>query len=84
MMSTPQLPQIDSIRELAKFWDEHDLTDFDNELEEVSESVFQLENALTVPLRSADAEAVHEIAKSKGLTDAELVQQWVREKIDAV
>lgn len=81
-MSRPQTPQTDSIRELAHFWDTHDLTDIENELQEVNEPVFERENALSVPLPTA--EAVHEIAKSKGLTDAELVHQWVREKIDAV
>ncbi len=30
-----QIPQTDSIRELAHFWDTHDLTDFDDQLEEV-------------------------------------------------
>ena len=35
-----RLPQTDSIQELAKFWDTHDLTDFEDELEEVSERAF--------------------------------------------
>lgn len=39
-MST-QVPQTDSIQRLAEFWDTHDLTDFENELEEVNEPVFE-------------------------------------------
>jgi hypothetical protein len=39
-MSTPKLPQTDSIQEFAKFWDDHDLTEFEAELEEVGEPVF--------------------------------------------
>ncbi|MCF8143096.1 MAG: BrnA antitoxin family protein [Deltaproteobacteria bacterium] len=35
------LPQIDSIQELARFWDTHDLADFEDQLEEVRESVFK-------------------------------------------
>jgi hypothetical protein len=35
-----KLPQTDSIQELTKFWDRHDLTDFEDELEEVSDPVF--------------------------------------------
>jgi hypothetical protein len=31
-MSTPKIPHIDSIAELARFWDTHDLTDFEDEL----------------------------------------------------
>ena len=35
-MTRTNIPQIDSIQELAQFWDTHDLTDFDNELEEMA------------------------------------------------
>ena len=38
-MSTPRLPQTDSIQELARFWDAHDLTGFEDELEEVNPNV---------------------------------------------
>jgi hypothetical protein len=34
-MKTCKLPQTDLIEELAKFWDIHDLTDFEDQLEEV-------------------------------------------------
>lgn len=40
-MNSQRLPQTDSIRELAEFWDKHDLTDFESELEEVVEPVFK-------------------------------------------
>lgn len=33
-------PHIDSIEELAKFWDTHDITKFEAELEEVEKPVF--------------------------------------------
>lgn len=35
-----QLPKTDSIDELARFWDTHDLTDFEDQLEVVTEPVF--------------------------------------------
>ncbi len=38
-MKTEALPQTDSIQELAQFWDTHDLTDFEEQLEEVTEPV---------------------------------------------
>ncbi len=41
MKTVEALPQTDSIQELAKFWDTHDLTDFENDLEEVTEPVFE-------------------------------------------
>jgi hypothetical protein len=39
-MSQNRLPTSDSIKELAAFWDSHDVTDFDNDLVEVAEPVF--------------------------------------------
>ena len=44
------LPTIDSIQQLAEFWDNHDLTDFEEELEEVAEPVFVHGEAIKVPL----------------------------------
>ena len=35
-----KLPRTDSVSELAEFWDTHDLTDFEDELEEVAEPIF--------------------------------------------
>lgn len=35
-----RIPKIDSIEALAEFWDEHDITDFEDELEEVREPIF--------------------------------------------
>lgn len=39
-MKKTRLPDTDSIEELARFWDTHDATDFDDEFEEVTEAVF--------------------------------------------
>ena len=40
MNSKRELPRTDSISELATFWDTHDLTDFEDDLEDVEEKVF--------------------------------------------
>jgi len=45
-----KLPKTDSIRELAEFWDSHDVTDFADELVEAGERVFARRPAVTVPL----------------------------------
>ena len=47
-MNRTHIPQTDSIQELAHFWDTHDLTDFSDELEEVSEPVFERQTVVTV------------------------------------
>ena len=46
-MSTSRLPQTDSIQELANFWDTHDVTEFEAELEEVGERVFERDTDIT-------------------------------------
>lgn len=66
-MSSNQIPRTDSIQELARFWDSHDLTDFEAELEIVAEPIFEREIPVTVHLESDEAVAIGEIAKSKGV-----------------
>ena len=82
-MKTEVWPQTDSIQELAQFWDTHDVTDFEDELEEVTEPVFERRTVIALDLESAEAEAVKKLAQSKGVADAELIRGWVREKIGA-
>ena len=82
-MKTPKIPHIDSLEELARFWDTHDLTDFEDELEEVREPVFehQAEEMVTIRLPTAEVEAVRRLAKAKGMGHTVLIQEWVREKL---
>ena len=68
-MSTQSLPQTDSIQELAKFWDSHNLTDFNDELGEVMEPVFERETATTRHLQTDEVETVHDLTESRGLAD---------------
>lgn len=82
-MKTPHLPNTDSIQELAQFWDTHDLTDFEDELEEVTDPVFEPATVIPLNLESEEAEAVRRIAEARGIADAELIRGWVREKIHA-
>jgi hypothetical protein len=82
-MRTRKLSQIDSIQELARFWDTHDLTEFEDELEEVTELVFERQTVIPLHLEPAQAQALSEIAKAKGLAEAELIHEWVLERIRA-
>jgi len=84
-MNTKQIPQTDSIEALAQFWDEHDLTDFEDELQEVTERVFERANEATVKIRlqRRDLEAVKRLARAKGMGQAALIQSWVVEKVRA-
>src|SRR5439155_9932413 len=83
-MNTNKLPQSDSIQELAQFWDANDLTDFENELQEVTEPVFEHKTTVMIELSSEDAEVVKKTAKAKGLNDAELIREWVVEKVHSL
>jgi len=72
---------IDSIQKLADFWDTHDLTEFETELEEVTTPVFIHETVLNIPLSLEEANQVREIAGAHGLSVTELLHRWVVEQI---
>jgi predicted DNA binding CopG/RHH family protein len=82
-MNTKQIPQTDSIEALAQFWDEHDLTDFEDELQEVTERVFERANEATIKIRlqRRDLEVVKRLARARGMGQAALIQSWVVEKL---
>jgi predicted DNA binding CopG/RHH family protein len=85
-MKTPKMPHTDSIAELARFWDTHDLTDFEDELEEVPESIFErrTEETVTIHLPTAEVEAVKRMAEAKGVGHTALIREWVLEKLHHV
>ena len=72
-----KLPRLDSIQELAKFWDTHDVMDFDAELVQASAPVFVRKIAINVPLESNEVEAVERLAKARGVSREELVRSLV-------
>lgn len=77
-----QLPETDSIEELAHFWDKHDLTQFEDELVEVTEPIFERDTAVTIQLLPDEAEAIKQMALSQGIPDTVLIHRWVREKLE--
>ena len=78
-----KIPRLDSIEELARFWDTHDLTDFEAELEEVEEPVFEAEaeTVMRVRLLPRQAKALRRRAKAAGVAEADLVREWIAEKL---
>jgi len=78
-----KIPKTDSIEELARFWDSHDLTDFEEELVEVEEQVFdgKPHRVLRVSLEPDQAAALHQLAEARGVEDSALVQEWVNERL---
>jgi hypothetical protein len=78
-----KIPDTDSIRELAQFWDAHDVTEFADELVEVAEPVFARRptQGVTVPLSVNELKALRNIAASRGIDEAVLIRTWVQEKL---
>jgi hypothetical protein len=80
-MKTRKLPKTDSIEALANFWDEHDLTDFEDQLEEVADTVFERGEPIEVRLQSSEADSVRRIARTKGVSEGALIREWVLQKL---
>jgi predicted DNA binding CopG/RHH family protein len=82
-MKTQKLPKTDSIEELARFWDTHDITDFDGQLEEITESVFERkpETVMKIHLQPQEINAIKRIAKSRGVGQEALIREWVVERL---
>ena len=82
-MTGGRIPETDSIEELAKFWDTHDLTDFEDQLEEVPEPVFQGEPGakISIRLNARELESLRRLAIERGLEEAVLIREWVLERL---
>src|SRR5260370_16711552 len=78
-----KLPNTDSIEELARFWDTHDLTEFEEHLEEVGEPVFVRikGRSLSIDLQPAEAQRLTKIARSKGVKETSVARQWIVERL---
>jgi hypothetical protein len=76
----PEIPKTDSIEELARFWDAHDVTDYAQELKEVP-SPFRRVDVVRVPLTAGEHDALKKLASTQGVDEAALVHEWVKEKL---
>ncbi len=82
-MRRDKLPNTDSIEELARFWDTHDLTDFGEDLEEVAEPIFVRAKgtSLSIALQATEAQHLRKIARSKGVKETTVLRQWILERL---
>jgi hypothetical protein len=78
-----RLPDTDSVEELARFWDKHDLTDFAHDLLEVTEPLFVRAKgtSLSIELPPAEAQHLKKIARSKGLKETAVLRLWILERL---
>ena len=79
----PRIPNTDSIEELAAFWDSHDLTEFEEDLEEADEPVFVRAKgtSLSIDLQPSEARHLKKIARSKGVEETTVLRQWILERL---
>jgi hypothetical protein len=82
-MKTQIIPNSDSIHELAQFWDSHDLTDFEDQLEEVTEPIFERkpDTVIRVHFQRQEFDLLRSVAKAQGTDFATLIRLWVLEKL---
>ena len=86
-MKSRKLPHIDSIEELARFWDTHDLTEFEDEFEVVSDVRFvragarAAKRAITVRLEEDTLAALTREARKTGVGPSTLARMWIREHL---
>ena len=85
-MKKINIPQTDSIGELARFWDTHDLTEFEGQFEEVVEPVFEPspEAAVALRLQPQEMTAVKQAAQARGIEETALLREWVLEKLRGI
>lgn len=82
IMKQTRIPQTDSIEELAKFWDTHDLTDFEDELEEVTEPIFARHGTtVAIDLPAKEFAALQRLAEEEHVDYTTLMRTWVLEKL---
>ena len=77
------LPKTDSISELASFWDKHDITDFEDLLEEVTEPVFTKGTDVHIHLEQDEFDSIEKLARQRGLKKDDLIRKWIVEKLNA-
>jgi hypothetical protein len=80
-MKKSKLPRTDSIAELAEFWDHHDISEFESELEEVAEPIFVRPGAIQLDLPPREAAAIKKLARAKGVSQEELVRSWILSRL---
>ena len=79
-----KIPEFKTIEEMARFWDSHDITDFEDQLTEVKEPIFQKMKSriISFKLDSEQYEKLKKIADQKKLNTVSLVNQWVTKQIE--
>ena len=73
------IPEFKTIEDMAKFWDSHDITDFEGELKEVQKPVFKLVpgRVISIMLAPGQYKELKNIADQKNISASSLVNKWI-------
>lgn len=79
-----KIPKFKSYEDEARFWDTHEFTEFEDELEDV-DIVFELNKprteSLVLRIQKNIKEKLEKVARSKGLNISTLARMWLMEKL---
>ena len=81
-----RIPRFKSIEEEAEFWDTHDLAEFEDELQEVTDVRFVMRRsrqtkALTVRVDEDTLATLTREATNQGIGPSTLVRMWILERL---
>ena len=79
--SKSSISRAGSIKEIAEFWDSHDLADYWEKTKEASFEVDIGSEVTYFALEKSLSERLQAIAKERGVTPDTLVNLWIQEKL---
>jgi hypothetical protein len=77
---TRRIPEFDSERAEAAFWDTHDITEFVSDLAEDRQTVFVRPEAGVIEISKEVWQELAGIARRRRTTPARLLQRWLSEE----
>ncbi len=77
-----KLPEFATIDEFVKFCDEHDLSDYIKDMEEIPADVDLKTISYEISLDIDMSHKLDEIAEAKNTTSEDLIKTWTKEKIE--
>ena len=74
-----KIPEFTTLEDMAQFWDSHEITEFEDELREVREPIFDhlQRRAIIVMLDAEQYTLLNSIAEQEHLNAMSLVHEWV-------
>ena len=78
-----RIPDFKNYEEEAKWWETHNLADYQDEFEIVeAEFAKNLSHGLTIRLDPETLNKVHSLAKKKGIGPTTLIRMWILEDLE--